>query len=429
MKILVLGAGVIGVTSAWYLRQAGHEVTVIERRAAVAEETSHANGGQISVSHAEPWANPHALPQALAWLGREDAPLLFRLRPHDLPLIKWSLAFIGNCLPARTHTNTRAIVRLALASRKQMQILRQQLSAADGADFNAAYDGLQKGILHLYTDRQSFLHAIRAARLMQHYGLVREPIDAQACVDIEPALAPIRERLVGGDYTPADESGDACRFTQTLAARAVAAGVEFHFNAPVAQLDLRGRQVEGVTLQDGRRFPAEAVVLALGSYSAPFLRPYGIPLPVYPAKGYSATLNLAPDTPAPSVSLTDDSRKLVFSRLGNRLRVAGTAEFNGYNLSLNPTRCQALLARTQELFPKLRFSGDPQFWCGLRPATPSGVPLIGQGKLPGLWLNTGHGTLGWTLACGSAAALAALIAGQSPNVDFPFASARSIQAK
>jgi D-amino-acid dehydrogenase len=426
MKILVLGAGVIGVASAWYLRQAGHTVTVIERRAAVAEETSHANGGQISVSHAEPWANPHVLSQMLAWLGREDAPLLFRLRPRDLPLLKWSLAFLGNCLPARTHANTRAIVRLALESRKQLQILRAQLSAADGADFNLAYDGLQKGILHLYTDRQSFLHAIRAARLMQHYGLAREPIDAQTCVDIEPALAPIRDRLAGGDYTPADESGDACRFTQALAARAAAAGVEFHFNAHLAQLDLCKGQVEGVTLQDSRRFQAEALVLALGSYSAPFLRPYGIHLPVYPAKGYSATLNLLPDTPAPSVSLTDDSRKLVFSRLGNRLRVAGTAEFNGYDLSLNLVRCQALLARAQELFPQLRFSGDPQFWCGLRPATPSNVPLIGQSRLPGLWLNTGHGTLGWTLACGSAAALAALMEGASPGIDFPFMTTRRV---
>jgi D-amino-acid dehydrogenase len=420
MKILVLGAGVIGVTSAWYLRRAGHEVTVIERCAAVAEETSHANGGQISASHAEPWANPHVLPQMLAWLGQEDAPLLFRLRPRDLPLLQWSLSFLGNCLPARTHANTRAIVRLALESRRQLQILRQQLSAAEGADFNQAYDGLQKGILHLYTDRKSFAHAVHAARLMQRYGLAREPVDAQTCVDIEPALAPFRERLAGGDYTPEDESGDACRFTQALAARAAACGVEFHFNAPIARLDLRAHRVEGVFLQDGRRFPAEAVVLALGSYSAPFLRPYGIRLPVYPAKGYSATLNLEPGTPAPCVSLTDDSRKLVFSRLGDRLRVAGTAEFNGYDLALNPPRCQALLARTRELFPELRFFGDPQFWCGLRPATPSNVPLIGQGKFPGLWLNTGHGTLGWTLACGSAAALTTLIAGQPPDLDFPF---------
>ncbi|MDR0673301.1 MAG: D-amino acid dehydrogenase [Zoogloeaceae bacterium] len=420
MKILVLGAGVIGVTSAWYLRQAGHDVAVIERRAAVAEETSHANGGQISASHAEPWANPHVLLQILAWLGREDAPLRFRPHPRDLPLMRWSLAFLGNCLPARTRANTRAIVRLALESRRQLQILRQQLSEMEGTDFNRAYDGLQKGILHLYTDHRSFSNAQRAARLMRDCGLVRNPVDAQACVEIEPALASARHLLVGGDYTPADESGDACRFTQALAARAAALGVEFRLDAPIARLDVRGNRVEGVILEDDRCFQAEASVLALGSYSAPFLRPYGIRLPVYPAKGYSATLSLAPDSPAPCVSLTDDSRKLVFSRLGNRLRVAGTAEFNGYDLALDAPRCQALLTRVRELFPELRFEGDPQFWCGLRPATPSNVPLIGQSKLPGLWLNTGHGTLGWTLACGSASSLTALIAGKYPDMDFPF---------
>jgi D-amino-acid dehydrogenase len=418
VKILVLGAGVIGTTSAWRLCQAGHEVVVLERREAAALETSFANGGQISVSHAEPWANPHALPQALAWLGREDAPLLFRLRPHDLSLLRWSLAFLGNCLPGRTRENIRAIVNLALYSRAQLQHLRQALS--ENADFNTEYDGLQKGILHIYTEREAFKRAIDAARLMQSYGLEREPIDANACVDIEPALAPIRDQLAGGDYTPTDESGDARRFTQAIAARAAAAGVEFHYNAPVACLNLEGRKAQGVTLQDGRVFTADACVLALGSYSAPFLRPYGVYLPIYPAKGYSATLELAADTSAPSVSLTDDAHKLVFSRLGNRLRVAGTAEFNGFNLDLNPTRCQALLQRVGALFPDLRFSGDPNFWCGLRPATPSNVPLIGQSALPGLWLNTGHGTLGWTMACGSAAALTDLIAGRRPEAAFPF---------
>ena len=419
MNILVLGAGVIGTTSAWYLRQAGHEVTVIERGSAAALETSFANGGQISVSHAEPWANPHAIPQALAWLGREDAPLLFRPRPRDLALLRWSLAFLGNCLPGRARDNIRAIVRLALYSRAQLQCLRQRLS--ETTDFNREYDGLQKGILHLYTEREAFKRAIATTRLMQNYGLEREPIDAQTCVNIEPALAPIRHLLAGGDYTPTDESGDARRFTQTLAARAAAAGVIFHYNTPVARLELHGHKLQGVLLQDGRNIKADACVLALGSYSAPFLRAYGIDLPVYPAKGYSATLELEDGTPAPSVSLTDDTHKLVFSRLGNRLRVAGTAEFNGFNLDLNPTRCQAILRRVGTLFPNLRYSGAPNFWCGRRPATPSNVPLIGQSKLPGLWLNTGHGTPGWTMACGSAAALTDLMAGQRPTVmDFPF---------
>ena len=420
MKILVLGAGVIGTASAWYLSQAGHEVTVLERRDAAALETSFANGGQISVSHAEPWANPHAIPQALAWLGHEDAPLLFRLRPRDLPLLRWSFAFLHNCLPARARDNIRAIVRLALYSRAQLQQLRMRLS--DTESFNSQYDGLQKGILHIYTEREAFKRAIAATRLMQNFGLEREPIDAQTCVAIEPALAPIKDQLAGGDYTPTDESGDAHRFTQALAARAAADGVTFHYNTPIARLELHGHKVRGVILKDGRSLKADACVLALGSYSAPFLRAHGVYLPVYPAKGYSATLELAKDTlsAAPSVSLTDDTRKIVFSRLGNRLRVAGTAEFNGYNLDLNPTRCQALLQRVEHLFPDLRYTGDPNFWCGLRPATPSNVPLIGQSTLPGLWLNTGHGTLGWTMACGSAAALTDLIGGQKPGTEFPF---------
>ncbi|MDR2637272.1 MAG: D-amino acid dehydrogenase [Zoogloeaceae bacterium] len=416
MNILVLGAGVVGTTTAWYLRQAGHEVTVIERREAAGMETSFANGGQISVSHAEPWANPHALPQALAWLGREDAPLLFRLRPFDLPLLSWSFAFLKNCLPGRTRDNIRAIVRLALHSREQLQILRQTLAEAEGADFNREYDGLQKGILHFYTDRDAFARAISAARLMQNFGLAREPIDADACIRLEPALAPARHLIVGGDYTPTDESGDAHRFTRALAARAAAAGVVFHYETAVAGLTMQSGRVAGIRLADGRPLFADLCVLALGSYSAPFLRPYGIRLPVYPAKGYSVTLDLQPDTLAPYVSLTDDEHKLVFSRLGNRLRIAGTAEFNGYNLDLNPIRCQAILQRAQQIFPQLSHVGEPRYWCGLRPVTPSNVPLLGPSGLPGLWLNTGHGTLGWTLACGSAATLAAEIRDQESGI-------------
>jgi D-amino-acid dehydrogenase len=419
VKALVLGAGVIGTTSAWYLRQAGHEVTVVERQEAAGMETSFANGGQISVSHAEPWANPHAIVQVLRWLGKEDAPLLFRLRP-DPALLRWGLSFLKNCLPGHTRDNIRAIVKLALFSRTQLQALRRELGKQQGADFGSRYDALQKGILHFYTDQREFARAVEAVRLMQDFGLDRKPLDKDACIAIEPALADLRAQLAGGDYTATDESGDAHRFTQALAAKAAAAGVDFRYAAPIVGLDIAGGQARGIRLQNGEMLTADAIVLALGSYSAPFLRPYGIYLPVYPAKGYSATLHLEPDTVAPTVSLTDDGHKIVFSRLGQRLRVAGTAEFNGYNLEQNPVRCKALLSRTRELFPRLRFQGDPQFWCGLRPATPSNVPLIGRSKFPGLWLNTGHGTLGWTMACGSAAALVDLMQHRRPEVEFPF---------
>jgi D-amino-acid dehydrogenase len=424
MKILILGAGVIGTTTAWQLRQRGHEVEVIERREAAGQETSFANGGQISVSHAEPWATPHAIPQALAWLGRKDAPLLFHLRPFDRALLAWSFAFLGNCLPCRVRANIRAIVNLALYSREQLGQLRAHLSQVEGADFNLEYDGLQKGILHFYTDKRAFARAMSAAYLMRDFGLVRETVDAETCVRIEPALTPIQAMIVGGDYTARDESGDAYRFTQALARRAAAAGVLFHHNCAVTALAIENGRVTGVHLADGSRRFADALVLAFGSFSAPFLYPYGIRLPIYPAKGYSITLPVAENANAPSVSLTDDEHRLVFSRLGNRLRIAGTAEFNGYNLDLEPARYQAILARVRRLFPTLLQTPETiaaaEFWCGLRPSTPSNVPLLGRSALPGLWLNTGHGTLGWTLASGSAVAIADLMEGRKPAVDFPF---------
>lgn len=418
MRVLVLGAGVVGTTSAWYLAQAGCQVTVIERQTAAAMETSFANGGQISVSHAEPWANPHAIQQLLHWIGKEDAPLLFRPR-FDPALFAWGLRFLRECLPGRTRTNIRAIVNLALYSRGRLQALRQQL----GGDFCQEYDCLEKGILHIYTDQREYARAMEAAKLMQAFGLDRRPVDADTCISLEPSLSSARPLLVGGDYTASDESGDAHRFTQALAVRAAAAGVEFRYCTPIEGLQVNQGRIEGVqvqTEQGSSLLQADAYVLALGSYSAPFMKPYGVHLPVYPAKGYSATLNLSPDSVAPTVSITDDAHKIVFSRLGNRLRIAGTAEFNGYNLDLNPVRCKALLHRAQTLFPQLHPVGEPVYWCGLRPATPSNVPLIGPSHLKNLWLNTGHGTLGWTMACGSAAALTDLMQGRPPAADFPF---------
>ena len=414
MKILVLGAGVVGTSSAWYLAAAGHAVTVIDRQAAAGMETSFANGGQISASHAEPWANPHVLPRIVKWLGREDAPLLWHWRA-DAAQFAWGLRFLRECLPWRTQANIDAILAMALYSRQQLQALRAELALE--------YQHLQRGILHIYTDRAELAGAMQAARVMASYGLNRQMLDADACVALEPALSEARQLLVGGDYTESDESGDAHLFTRALAERAAAAGVEFRHGLHIERLATASGRVAGVVVHDDKApelLTADAYVVALGSYSPLLVRPLGVTLPVIPAKGYSATLTLAEGTQAPTVSLTDDERKLVFSRLGNRLRVAGTAEFNGYNLELNPVRCQALITRTRQFFPKLEIVGEPQFWCGLRPATPSNVPHIGRTHLPNLWLNTGHGTLGWTMACGSGAALADLISGRPATPKFPF---------
>lgn len=411
MRVTVLGAGVVGVTSAWYLAAEGHEVTVVDRQPLPAQETSFANGGQISVSHAEPWANPRAPLKALQWLGREDAPLLWRLHA-DPAQWAWGLRFLRECTAARARANLGAIVRLGLASRAALQALRRELALE--------YEHLERGILHFYTDPREFEHALPQAALMREFGCERVPQTAAQCLAIEPALAGSRVPVVGGTYTAGDESGDARRFTEALARHAAARGVRFRYGETVQALLREGGRLAGVRLVSGETLAADVTVLALGSYSPLLLRPLGLRLPVYPAKGYSATLTLPDGLLAPTVSLTDDGHKIVISRLGQALRVAGTAEFNGYDTSLNAPRCAALLRRVGEIFPALATVSEISYWAGLRPATPGNVPLIGDmaaAGLAGLWLNTGHGTLGWTLACGSARLLADLVAGRGAGLD------------
>lgn len=407
---MIFGAGVVGVSSAWYLCKAGHQVTVVDRQPGAGLETSFANGGQISVSHAEPWSNPHAPLRALAMMGREDAPLLFRLR-WDTALFDWSWRFLRECTPGRTRDNMRDIIALALYSRDQLKALR--------AETAIEYDHLERGILHVYTDEREFAGAIEAAKVMCEFGCERKTISADECVAIEPALKNARPLLVGGDYTAADESGDAQAFTRKLAALCEARGVDFRYSTTIDKLVSAGNRISGALLKNvtgSELVSADAYVVALGSYSPRLLRPLGIHLPVYPAKGYSATVPLSPSSVAPYVAMTDDGHKLVFSRLGQRLRIAGTAEFNGYNTELNDVRCAALWQRTQQLFPELRPAGEPEFWTGLRPSTPSNVPYIGRSRLANLYLNTGHGTLGWTMACGSGTALADIVAGRAPQI-------------
>ena len=410
MKVLVLGAGVVGVSSAWYLARAGHEVTVIDRQPSPGQETSFANGGQISVSHAEPWSNPHAPLRALRWMGREDAPLLFRFRAEQA-LLDWSWRFLRECTPGRTRANIRDILALAIYSRDKLGELRRETGIE--------YEHLVRGILHVYTDEKEYAGALEAARVMREFGCDRRAVDADECVAIEPALKAARPLLVGGDFTKEDESGDAMLFTRRLAEKAAQAGVRFRFDCRVERL-LKGRHgIEGVCASNGQGpedITADAYVIACGSYSPLLLRPLGINIPVYPAKGYSATIPLSDRSVAPTVAMTDDGHKIVFSRLGQRLRVAGTAEFNGYNTEHNEVRCQALIQRTHALFPELNPAGEPEFWNGLRPATPSNVPLVGKTRMPNLFLNTGHGTLGWTMACGSGQALADIVSGKPPDI-------------
>jgi D-amino-acid dehydrogenase len=414
-KVIVLGAGLLGVTSAYYLRQLGHDVTVVDRQATPAAETSFANGGQISVSHAEPWANPSAPLKVLKWLGQEDAPLLFRVRA-DMRQWLWGLAFLRECTPARTRHNIEQIVRLGTYSREMLQELR----TARGIE----YDQRTQGILHFYTSQEEFDGAEAPAAQMRALGCDRRVISADEAVRIEPALAHIRAQLAGATYTAEDESGDANRFARELVERCRADGVEFLMSHTVTALREAGGVVDHVEATDSegrfQRLRADAYVLAMRSLSPLYAQQLGIRLPIYPAKGYSVTMPVKDASMAHQVSLTDDEYKLVFSRLGDRLRIAGTAELNGYDRDLNRVRCEAIVHRVEELFPGAGDTTQAQFWTGLRPATPSNVPLIGRSKLPNLFLNTGHGTLGWTHSCGSGKSIARIVSGLEPELDFAF---------
>ncbi len=378
MKVLILGAGVIGTSTAWYLTQHGHEVTVIDRRDGAGLETSFANGGQISVCHAEPWANPDAPGKILQWIWRDDAPLLFRLR-MDPAQWSWGIRFLAECLPSRTRANIGEIVRLSLYSRASLQELR--------AATNLQYDQLERGILHYYTDHHEFERAVASASIMRKYGLDRDVETVDQAIGIEPALEPARYKIVGATYTSSDESGDAYLFTVRLAKLAEEKGARFLYGREVRAIQAGVGEVGGVEVRHGEveeLMKADAYVVALGSYSPLLTRPIGLSLPVYPAKGYSASVPIRDAKKAPSVSLTDDAAKIVISRLGNRMRIAGTAELTGYSTDLNPVRCEALTKRASEMFPDAAEYDKATFWTGLRPSTPSNVPLIGATRYPNL---------------------------------------------
>ena len=415
MKVLVLGAGVIGTSTAWFLARNGHEVTEVDRQEGAGLETSFANGGQISVSHSEPWANPDAPIKLLKWLRHPDSPLLFKLQ-MDPRQWEWGLRFFYECMPWRTLENSRQMVTMSAYSREMLGELRR----TTGLD----YDALERGILHYFTDEISFEGAKRSAPELRKYGLELEMKTPDECVQIEPALASFRDRISGAAYTRTDESGDAHKFTKNLARLAQDKGVKFLYGRTIAQLRVADGRIADVRVESGgepeANLKADAYVVALGSYSPLLTRPIGLDLPIYPTKGYSATADIVDASKAPMVSITDDAAKIVFTRLGNRLRIAGTAELSGYTTYLNPVRCEALTRRAKEVFPGAANYGSAQFWTGLRPSTPSNVPLIGRTKFPNLYLNTGHGTLGWTMAAGSGAALADIISGRKPAVDFRF---------
>ena len=438
MHVVVVGAGIIGTSTAWYLAERGHRVTVVERQADAALETSFANAGQISVSHCEPWANRDAPLKALKWMFSKEAPLLFRPQwpvGEGWQQYRWSLRFLAECNDAAFHRNVGHIVALGAYS----HLALKELVAQTGIQ----YHRLERGISHFFVDPAAFASACELAALMQQFGVQRKVISTSELLRLEPTLAPFGDRIVGATFTASDESGDACVFTQALARDCAARSVEFLFSHSLDSLDVTGAGLRGVrvrTLSNGgmdggsaRALAADAVVVACGSFSAPLLRRVGVDLPIYPGKGYSATFPIVRPEQAPSVSVIDDSRKIAITRLGDQIRVAGTIEVGSYDLGLDSAvsqaRCQMLACRVEEIWPGMcdtrlpHEGGNPQFWAGLRPATPTNIPFIGQTTVRGLWVNAGHGTLGWTHGAGSGKALAACMDGETPIADFPFCGA------
>ena len=406
MKVAVLGGGVIGVATAYYLAKGGASVTLVDRQPGPALETSFANGGQISANHVTPWATPSTPLKAVRWLGRVEAPLLIHPR-WDPALAAWLLRFLANCTHRRLRINIQRALRLALYSRAQLAALR--------ASIDIQYDQLARGILHIFRNRRDYEEALPGIELMTSLGCERRISSVDECIALEPALASASHELVGGIFSPDDESGDAHTFALRLSEHCAGLGVTFRWGVSITRLRVTEGRVTGVETDRGV-IEADSYVVALGSWSPLLLKPLGISLPVYPGKGYSVTIPIGEHAGAPNVSLIDDEFKMVYSRLGDRLRVAGTAEFAGWDASITEARARFLLAKAVELLPDCGDIERAEFWAGLRPSTPDGVPVIGRARFDNLFLNTGHGTLGWTMACGSGRVIADIVLGRTPEI-------------
>ena len=406
MKVIVLGSGVIGTTTAYCLARAGAEVTVVDRQNQAGLETSYANAGQVSPGYSTPWAAPGIPMKALKWLFQRHAPLA--IRPDGtLYQWQWMAQMLRNCTPSRYQLNKERMMRVAEYSRDCLRQLR--------ADTGIGYEQRTGGTLQLLRTAAQMQAIARDIEVLQDCGVPFEVLDADGVARVEPALARVRDRLAGGLRLPNDETGDCHRFTAALAALAQAQGVRFCFGQTVVALQEAANRVSGLVLADGRVLQADHYVLALGSYSRALLQPLGLKLPVYPVKGYSLTLPLRDEALAPRSTVLDETYKIAITRFDQRIRVGGMAELAGFDLRLNPRRRETLEMVVSDLFP----GGDlaqAEFWTGLRPMTPDGTPIVGGTTIPNLFLNTGHGTLGWTMAAGSAQLLSDLMTGRRPAI-------------
>ncbi|MGH6807576.1 MAG: D-amino acid dehydrogenase [Ensifer adhaerens] len=407
MKITILGAGVIGVTSAYYLAKAGHEVTVLDRQSGPALETSFANAGEISPGYASPWAAPGIPQKALKWLFMKHAPLI--IRPMvDAATWRWMTAMLRNCTSARYTVNKGRMVRLAEYSRDCLIALREETGIA--------YDHRTQGTLQLFRTAKQLDGIGKDIEVLKADGVPFEVLDPAGCVTAEPGLQPVLDKIVGGLRLPNDETGDCFKFTNELQKRAEALGVQFRFGVDIRRLRQEGNRVVAVETAEGE-IRSDIFVAALGSYTPALLKPLGLRLPVYPVKGYSITVPIVDETRAPVSTIMDETYKIAITRLGDRIRVGGMAEIAGFSNDLPQTRRATLEHSVEDLFGGAGNQKEATFWSGLRPMTPDGTPVVGATRFANLFLNSGHGTLGWTMACGSGRVLSDLISGTKPEIE------------
>lgn len=406
MHILVLGSGVVGTTSAYYLARQGFQVTVIDRQPAVAEETSHANAGQISPGYASPWAAPGVPLKAIKWMMQKHAPLAIK-PTADINQYLFMAQMLRNCTAARYAVNKERMVRLSEYSRDCLDELR--------IETGIQYEGRQRGLTQLFRTQAQLDGAAKDIKVLEEMGVPYELLDRQTLTNAEPGLAGSVHKLTGGLRVPNDQTGDCLLFTHRIAEMARELGVEFRFNQNIERLDYAGDRLNGVWV-DGKLLTADNYVLALGSYSPQLLAPLGIRAPIYPLKGYSITVPIIDATKAPVSTMLDESYKVAVTRFDDRIRVGGMAEIRGFDLKIDPRKGETLKMIVNDLFPGAADTTNLDLWTGLRPATPDGTPIIGPTRYRNLFLNTGHGTLGWTMACGSARLLADLLAKKKPQI-------------
>jgi len=407
MRVAVLGGGIVGTAAAWYLAEAGAEVTVVERNEKAAAECSFAPTGQLAPGHCGAWASPRAPKILLNSLLNHDAAL--RLLPHALPgMIRWGIAFLRECTAERYRRNSLIKLKLCLDSTAETRALRDRLGIA--------YSHNDHGALFLHRDRARFEKEAKDADALTPYGLKLEVLDADGAARIDPGLGPVKDKLVGALYSPVDGSGDCSAFARALAGHAAARGVTFRYGSAIERIEEDGDRIARVVTSTGS-VEADAFVLALGAESPKLMKPLGVHLPIYPVKGYSLTLPVKPGGAAPRMAMVDEQNLVGIARLGDRVRFAGKAVFTGYDTRIIPKMFGGMKHVARDLFPDGVDESQPSYWACLRPMTPDGPPIMGTGKHKNLWFNTGHGHVGWTLACGAGRATAAMIFGKDPGID------------